>query len=135
MGGLPSAKARAQEGERLAEWAFREFNDYKLFSVGDKVDDAEVWLGAHSKVPMAVGQDLVITLPRRSRKDMKVTVYYDRPIPAPIHKGAVIGKLVVTAPDVQNVEVPLYAAADVERIGTLGRMATMAGYLIWGAKR
>jgi D-alanyl-D-alanine carboxypeptidase (penicillin-binding protein 5/6) len=135
MGGLPSAKARAQEGERLAEWAFREFNDYKLFSAGDKVDDAEVWLGAHSKVPMAVGQDLLITLPRRSRKDMKVTVYYDRPIPAPVRKGTVIGKLVVTAPDVQNVEVPLYAAANVDRIGTLGRMATMAGYLIWGAKR
>src|SRR6185437_16939769 len=52
MGGLSSMKARAQEGERLAEWAFREFNDYKLFGAGDKVDDAEVWLGAQSKVPL-----------------------------------------------------------------------------------
>lgn len=135
MGGLPTMKSRSQEGVRLAEWAFREFNDYKLFSAGDKVDDAEVWLGAQSKVPLVIGKDLLITLPRRSRKDMKVTVYYDRPVPAPVRQGEAIGKLVVTAPDVQNVEVPVYAGANVERIGTLGRMATMAGYLIWGAKR
>ena len=135
IAGLPTAKARSQEGERLAEWAFREFNDYKLFNAGDKVDDAEVWLGAQPKVPLVVGKDLVITLPRRARKDMKVTLSYDRPIPAPIRKGTVVGKLIVTAPDVQNIEVPIYAGANVDRIGTLGRMATMAGYLIWGNKR
>ena len=45
LSGLPSMKARAQESERLIEWAFREFNNYKLFTAGDKVDDAEVWLG------------------------------------------------------------------------------------------
>jgi D-alanyl-D-alanine carboxypeptidase (penicillin-binding protein 5/6) len=84
IGGLPSMKARAQESERLIDWAFREFNDYRLFGAGDKVEDAEVWLGSDPKVPLTVGQDLVVTLPRKSRKDMKVTVEYDRPIPAPI---------------------------------------------------
>ena len=56
LGGLPTMKARAQESERLIEWAFREFNDYKLFAAGDKVDDAEVWLGSDPKVPLTVGQ-------------------------------------------------------------------------------
>ena len=32
LSGLPSMKARAQESERLIEWAFREYNNYKLFS-------------------------------------------------------------------------------------------------------
>src|SRR5215475_4536899 len=73
MGGLPTMKARAQESERLIEWAFREFNNYKLFSVGDKVEDAEVWLGAEPKVPLTVSRDLIVTLPRKARKDMKVT--------------------------------------------------------------
>ena len=53
-------KARAQESERLIEWAFREFNDYKLFAAGDKVEDAEVWLGSDPKVPLTVGKDLVV---------------------------------------------------------------------------
>ena len=29
ISGLPTMKARAQESERLIEWAFREFNDYQ----------------------------------------------------------------------------------------------------------
>ena len=135
VSGLPSMKARAQESERLIEWAFREFNNYKLFSAGDKIDDAEVWLGNEPKVAMTGGKDLVVTLPRKSRKDMKVTVVYDKPVPAPVKKGDQIGKVVVAAPDVQPAEMPIYAAADVDRIGTAGRMAMVAAYLIWGNKR
>src|SRR5271170_1054331 len=60
LGGLPTMKARAQESERLIEWAFREFHDYRLFAAGDKVDDGEVWLGAEAKVPLTVGKDFVV---------------------------------------------------------------------------
>jgi D-alanyl-D-alanine carboxypeptidase (penicillin-binding protein 5/6) len=135
MGGLPTMKARAQESERLIEWAFREFNNYRLFSVGDKVEDGEVWLGAEPKVPLTVAKDLVVTLPRKSRKDMKVTAEYDRPIPAPIGKGETVGKLVVTAPEVPPAETPLVAAANVDRMDAFGRIATLAGYLVWGGRR
>src|ERR1700757_2440254 len=83
LNGLPTMKGRAQESERLIEWAFREFNDYRLFAAGDKVEDGDLWLGAEAKVPLTVGKDFVVTLPRKSRKDMRVTVEYDRPISAP----------------------------------------------------
>jgi serine-type D-Ala-D-Ala carboxypeptidase (penicillin-binding protein 5/6) len=132
LGGLPSMKARAQESERLAEWAFREFNDYQLFTAGEKVDDAEVWLGTDAKVPMTVDRDLVVTLPRKSRKDMKVTVVYDKPVAAPIVKGQEIGKVSVTAPDAPPIEIPLVAAAGVDRMGPFGRMAMIAANLLWG---
>ncbi len=132
LGGLPTMKARAQESERLIEWAFREFNDYQLFAAGDKVDDAELWLGTEAKVPLTVAKDLVVTMPRKSRKDMKVTIAYDKPVPAPIKKGQEIGKVVVTAPDMAQVETPLIAAAGVDRMGPLGRMAMVAAHLIWG---
>jgi D-alanyl-D-alanine carboxypeptidase (penicillin-binding protein 5/6) len=134
VSGLPSMKDRASESERLVEWAFREFNDYKLFSAGDKVDDAEVWLGTEPKVGLIVAKDLTITLPRRSRHDMKVTIAYNGPVPAPVKKGDQIGKLIVSAPDIQPIERPLFAAASVPPIGTFGRMATLAAYLIWGSR-
>jgi D-alanyl-D-alanine carboxypeptidase (penicillin-binding protein 5/6) len=132
LGGLPTMKARAQESERLVEWAFREFNDYRLFAAGDKVDEGAVWLGSEPKVPLTVAKDLVLTLPRRARKDMKVTAQYDPPIAAPITKGQTVGKVVATAPDVPPTEVPLVAGADVGRMDPLGRIATLAGYLVWG---
>ena len=134
LNGLPTMKARAQESERLIEWAFREFNDYRLFAVGDKVDDGEVWLGAEPKVPLTVAKDFVVTLPRKARKDMKVAIEYDRPIPAPVQKGETVGKVVMTAPDAAPVEAPLVAAADLERMNPWGRIATLAGYLVWGQR-
>jgi serine-type D-Ala-D-Ala carboxypeptidase (penicillin-binding protein 5/6) len=132
VSGLATMKDRASESERLVEWAFREFSNYKLFSAGDKVDDADVWLGKESKVGMSIANDLTVTLPRRSRRDMKVTVSYDRPLPAPIKEGDPIGKVVVTVPGVNSTERPLVAAVDDPTIGTIGRMATLTGYLIWG---
>ena len=134
LNGLPTMKARAQESERLIDWAFREFNDYRLFAPGDKVEDGEVWLGAEAKVPLTVGKDFVVTLPRKSRKDMKVAIDYDRPIPAPVKQGDTVGKIVMTAPDVPAMEAPLIAGESVDRMNALGRIATLAGYLVWGQR-
>jgi len=132
LNGLPTMKARSQESERLVEWAFREFSNYKLFGAGDKVADAEVWLGTEPKAPLTVTKDLVVTLPRAARKDMKVAVGYDGPIPAPLHQGDTVGKVVVTVPGLPPTVAPLVAAADVARMGPLGRIAAAAGYWIWG---
>ena len=132
LNGLPTMKARAQESERLIDWAFREFSDYRLFAAGDKVEDGEVWLGAEAKVPLTVGKDFVVTLPRKLRKDMKVAIDYDRPIPAPVKQGDPVGKVVMTAPDVPAMEAPLIAGESVDRMNALGRIATLAGYLVWG---
>jgi D-alanyl-D-alanine carboxypeptidase (penicillin-binding protein 5/6) len=132
LGGLPTMKARAEESERLADWAFREFNDYRLFAAGDKVDDAQIWLGSDARVSLTVGKDLVVTLSHKQRKDMQVALQYDSPIPAPVQKGETLGKIVVSAPDMTQQEVPLIAGADVPRMDAMGRIATLAGYLVWG---
>jgi D-alanyl-D-alanine carboxypeptidase (penicillin-binding protein 5/6) len=134
MGGLPSGKARAQESERLLEWAFREFNDFRLVKSGDTIDQAEVWLGADAKVPVAAGRDVVVTLPRAARRSLKATVHYDGPIKAPISKGQTVGKLTLTADGVDPVEIPLVAVQPVEKLGPIARIAVAAGYLVWGKR-
>lgn len=134
FGGLQSMKARAQESERLIDWAFREFDDYKLVKAGEVVDEAPVWLGAEPRVPVTTKQDAYITLPRKARRDMKVTAVYDGQVRAPVAQGAPVGKLVVSAPDVDPVELPLVAAQPVDRLGPVGRIAAAAGYLLWGRK-
>ena len=134
LNGLPTMKSRAEEGERLAEWAFREYNDYKLFSAGEKIDDADVWLGTAAKVPLVVDKDLLVTMPRQSRPNLKVVAQYAQPLAAPIKKGEQAGKVVATAPDMAAAELPLFAAADVPRIGPFGRMAIVGAHLIWGAR-
>jgi serine-type D-Ala-D-Ala carboxypeptidase (penicillin-binding protein 5/6) len=132
LSGLPTARSRAEEGERLADWAFREYNDYKLFGAGQTVDNATVWLGTKATVPLTVARDLVVTLSRKQRKDMKVTVDYDQPVPAPVRRGEKLGAVAVAAPGFKTVSAPLFAAAAVPRIGPFGRMAIIAAQMIWG---
>jgi D-alanyl-D-alanine carboxypeptidase (penicillin-binding protein 5/6) len=64
---------------------------------------------------------------------MKVTVAYDQPIAAPVKKGQPLGKVVVAIPNMAPAETPLVAAADVGRLGPLGRIAGVAGHMIWGS--
>jgi serine-type D-Ala-D-Ala carboxypeptidase (penicillin-binding protein 5/6) len=134
LGGLPTMKARAEESERLADWAFREFNNYRLFAAGDTVDDAPVWLGSAARVPLTVGKDLVVTLSRKARKEMQVAVQYDSPLPAPVQKGEQVGKIGVSAPDMPTTEAPLVAGGSVGRMDTMDKIATLAGYLVWGGR-
>src|SRR6202041_3494539 len=84
VNGLTTMRQRSEEGERLLEWAFREFEDVTLFTAGDTVEQAPVWLGASPTVPLVGGRDLVVTLPRNWRDKTKVAVTYDSPIRAPV---------------------------------------------------
>ena len=131
--GLESVKARATEAERLLEWGFRTYRNYRLFSVGDKVGQAEVWLGDNAKVPLMLQRDLVISMKRGSRPGMKAKVVYEGPVAAPIAAGTPIAKLVVTAPDFETLEVPLVAGEAVEQLGVIRRVGSALHFLIFGA--
>jgi D-alanyl-D-alanine carboxypeptidase (penicillin-binding protein 5/6) len=132
LAGMSSMKERGQESEKLLEWAYREFGDYRLVKAGDPVDDAPVWMGVTAKVPATTQEDAVVAMPRRSRHDMKVVAEYDGPTKAPIAQGQKVGKLVVTAPDMNAVEFPLVAAQPVAKLNPIERVAVAAGYLLWG---
>ncbi len=132
LNGLPSARARAIDAQRLIEWGFREFNNFALFRAGETVEKAAVWLGAEPVVALVIEKDLVATLPRTARRKAKITVLYTGPIAAPVKMGTEIAKLVITAPGIKTVEVPLLAGADVEQLGLFGRLSAAIGYLLWG---
>ncbi|NQV45086.1 MAG: D-alanyl-D-alanine carboxypeptidase, partial [Rhodospirillales bacterium] len=117
LNGMASKKERSSESERLIDWAFREFQNYALFKSGDVVTDAEVWLGTAGYVPLVITQDVLITLPRKVRKHMKVSVRYEGPIAAPIVAGTPLAELIITTPGETDITIPLVAGSDVEALG------------------
>ena len=131
VNGLASKKARSQEPERLLEWAFREFNNYALFKAGEKIEDAQVWLGQQPRVPMMIRKDVTLTIPRKARRKMKVSVTY-KAVPAPVAKGDVIGQLKVKVPGRDDMIVPLVAGADVARLGVIGRLWAALSNILFG---
>lgn len=123
VNGLPSMQARADEAARLFEYGFREFENYRLFKAGEEIARADVWYGEPSRVPLVGATDVVVTLPRKARGEMAVSVAFDSPLPAPIRKGERVAALRVTAPAIAPMEVPLVAGVEVEELGALGRLA------------
>ena len=131
VNGLSSMRQRAEESERLLEWSFREFENVTLFVAGDTVEVAKVWLGAQPTVPLVGGQDLVITMPRAWRRTASVRVEYQAPVPAPVARGDVLGRLRVSGQGVPAMEVPLLAGADVPKLGLPGRaLAVLSHYAL-----
>jgi len=133
VNGLTSMHQRAEESERLLEWSFREFENVTLFTAGDTVELAKVWLGALPTVPLVGGEDLVLTMPRQWRRTAKVAVEYTNPIPAPVSRGDVLGKLTVSGQGVPGMGVPLLAGADVPRLGLPGRAAAVVAHYVKGS--
>jgi serine-type D-Ala-D-Ala carboxypeptidase (penicillin-binding protein 5/6) len=133
VNGLPNMQARADESARLIEWGFREFQNYALFKRGDVVDEARVWLGQAPTVPVTVAKDLKVTMTPSERDGMKVTLVTPTAVAAPIKAGDPVGKLVITGPGFSAKEVPVVAAADVERKGVFGRAVAAARYFVFGS--
>ncbi|WP_033069980.1 serine hydrolase [Thalassospira australica] len=133
VNGLGSVRERRTESQKLLDWGFREFDNYDLFADGETVSSANVWLGSETKVDLVADKEVLLTLPRSASRDMKVSVVYDGPIPAPISQGDQIATLKVEVPDQDVIEFPLYAAHDVGRLGFVGRIGAAIKYLLWGA--
>ncbi len=131
--GMASEDARARETERLMDWGFREFGNYEFFKAGEIVAQAPVWLGNKPTVPLVVANGLTITMSRTARRQMTVKTIFDGPIPAAIRQGQQVATLRIEAPDMEPIQLPLVAGANVDRLGLFGRLGAAVNYLVWGA--
>ncbi len=120
--GLESKRERAEEGERLLAWGFREFSRYRLFQAGEQLDEAEVWMGDQPSVPLIAPTEIAVNLLRASRDAMTVKLIYQSPIPAPIQAGQEVAVLSVEAPGTPPVDFPIVAGRAVPEAGVIGRM-------------
>lgn len=130
LNGMATARERFEEGERLTDWAFTNFEDVRLFAAGDVVEEAPVWLGTSPTVPLVGAHDLVATMPRNWRQKGKIQVSFATPIRAPVAKGRPLGHITITGDGLPTWDAPLVAGMDVERLSLPGRaMAVLVHYI------
>jgi serine-type D-Ala-D-Ala carboxypeptidase (penicillin-binding protein 5/6) len=120
--GTHSMQERSDESAKVLDWAYREYDNYTVAKAGSVLADAPVWLGQEATVPLAVGKDLLVTLPRATHDKLTAKAVFEGPIPAPITAGQEVGKVVISAPGMADMEVPLVASKDVPKLGFFGRM-------------
>lgn len=130
ISGLTSERERAEESERLINWAFRQFVQRTVVPQGTQLAQADVWLGAQGDVGLTVAKDISLLLPAIIPGDLPAHIEYNNPITAPIAAGQELGTLIIDVPGMDAARVPLVAASDVARGGVVTRLRTAASVLL-----
>jgi D-alanyl-D-alanine carboxypeptidase (penicillin-binding protein 5/6) len=126
LAGLESQSQRKQEAERLVNWAFRAFETRRLYRAGEPLLEADVWIGAEARVPLAPAEDVVVTVPFGLGTAPRPAARYSEPVEAPLEKGAQLGEIRVAVEGMPEVAVPLVATRAVPRGGFLARVEAAA---------
>lgn len=134
MTGLSSNKERSEEADRIMNWGFREFNNYKILKQGQKVAEVPVWFGKEKTVDLLVNQDIVKTVKRNQVANVKMTAVYDKPVKAPVKQGDKLGIVRIEIPEQEPFEVDVVADKNIEKMGFFGRAMENIKYLLLGSK-
>ncbi|HSF63233.1 MAG TPA: D-alanyl-D-alanine carboxypeptidase family protein [Paracoccaceae bacterium] len=128
--GLDSEAARAEESQSIVNWAFRQFVERTLARAGQRVAEAEVWMGASRMVGLVPSEDLTVLVPALVQEGVTAEVIYNGPLAAPIAAGTPVAELVVHIPDLPDRRIALVAEFDVPRAGFRARVTTAAQALM-----
>lgn len=132
LNGAQSKKQRAQEAKRLINHGYRSFTSATLFSAGETVRMADVWMGSKGQIPLLTKSTIALTVPRALIQDVKAEVIYKTPLESPIKVGDEVAKVVITIPGKEPREYPLIAGESVEKRGFFSRIGQTIKYLVFG---
>lgn len=130
ISGLQSQAERRQEAESVINWAFRQFVQKTVLPKGERLAEAQVWMGTQSSIGLILPSDANLLMPALAQDKLDARVEYNAPIEAPIEEGQELGRLVVTLPDLPQVSLPLVAERAVERGGFFPRLRAAALVLL-----
>jgi serine-type D-Ala-D-Ala carboxypeptidase (penicillin-binding protein 5/6) len=119
--GLPNETERRKEAPRVMRSAFVDFASSKLVDKGAQVAVADVWLGEAKTVPLVATADASVGLHVNAMKQVKSTVVYKGPLSAPVKEGDIVGELLITAPGLADIKIPVAAGKSVKKLGLIGR--------------
>ncbi len=128
--GMASEKQRAEEAERIVNWAFRQFVQKTVVEKDTLMAEVPVWLGEADKVGLVVARDVSMLIPALQQGEIPATMTYTSPLEAPLVEGQVVGELVIRVMDMPETRVALLADRDVAKGGFLPRLRTAARVLI-----
>ena len=133
LNGMASKKERSTESARLMDYIQREFKNYRFFASGDKVDEADIWLGQFAKIGLLAEKEVSRVLSRSERMKTEISVSWVNPVPAPITQGQKLGEVSITIDGKIVDKIGLMADRDVNQLGMFDRLGAALSYLILGA--
>ena len=115
--GASSQEVRASESQKLLTYGFRYFETARLYSSDESLRQVRVWGGRHQSVNLGIEEDLMVTISRGGRENLKAEISLDAEVHAPLARGDRLGELQVAFPDGETMTIPLVAMNGVRESG------------------
>jgi D-alanyl-D-alanine carboxypeptidase (penicillin-binding protein 5/6) len=119
--GADSDALRAQEAQRLLNHGFQNFEPVRLYAKAQAISQLKVFKGGSGTVPAGFLDDFILSLPKGMADKMKVQLYSQQPLLAPVQQGQQIATLKLTLDDKPFGEYPVVALEDIPVAGIVGR--------------
>lgn len=138
--GVQSQGGRKEDGLRMVNWGFRNFEKFTLFNAGETVGDALIWGGQQRYVKLrgVGGAPLQVLLPKNAKaKKLAGKIIYKGPLKPPLavgDAGEKVGNptLHVTADGGISASAPLEVAEVVEKSGVVWQGLDSLFFLTFG---
>jgi len=118
----PTAPIRNKTARDLLRWGFEAFESRPILPAGLPVGHIQVQNGAADEVVLRTDRPVLASVPQESADQVRLSIRYRGPVEAPIAKGQQVAFLHVEVPGQQPHDVPLVAAAPVDRANALQRL-------------
>ena len=129
VAGSDSDNNRFLASQRLLEYGFRFFATQKVLIANQEYKNINIWGGLEKSLSLGVLEDISITLPRTSFKDLTVNYNYINNIQAPIEIGQKIGTLEIVSNDEIVFSTELVALQSIKSKGFFGRL--WSKFVLW----
>ena len=120
--GSSGEKQRADDAQKLLTYGFRFFENVDVKKAGEPLQTVKVWKGAIDDIPVGITEDLIVTVPRGTGKNLTASLVIDPKLEAPIARGQTVGTVKVMLDDDVVREVSLTAMQSVEPGGFFKRL-------------
>lgn len=133
LNGLDSNEQRKKESKRLIDASFNQYSNYKIAEKNKIIEKANVWNGNEKEVGIISDKDILITIPRKIRKNLKVFIQYSSPLNAPLKENEKIANLIIKTNKNQIYkQFPLYAFNKVDEVNFLSKIFFKLKFLVFG---
>ncbi|CAH0351945.1 D-alanyl-D-alanine carboxypeptidase family protein [Aquabacterium sp. CECT 9606] len=120
--GTKSMQARADQTRALFNWGFGSFEDVRPLAANTPLATPKVRFGKAEVVKVGLTEPMVATIPRGQAANVKSDIQLNPGITAPIAKGAVLGKVVISLDGQGYGEQALVALEPVEEAGFFSKL-------------
>ena len=120
--GAASEAARAAETKKLLNYGFRFFETITAYSEGDALASQRIWGGSADEISLGAGADVVVTLPRGQRQNLRANFVLEQTLEAPLSAGQVVGTVNLTLDGEDIASFPLVTLQEVAQGGFFKRI-------------